>query len=331
MVATTAATSAAPSGLAAVQGVVFDVQRYSLHDGPGVRTNVFLKGCPLRCPWCANPESQTRQPEPMLRKAQCIDCGLFTAGDDHSGESDASASCIASWPAWQKAQGNGSTRADVDARISGRVAVCPTGALSWAGAWRTAGEVLAEVLRDRMFYGAGGGLTLTGGEPTMQPDFCQALLHLARDAGLTTAMETCGFAPWAVFERLLPSLDVVLFDVKHIDAERHRQTTGMDNAIILENLRRISAAGSQVRIRVPLIPGFNATTGDVASIAAFVCGLPKPVLGVDLLPYHSMGKAKYAALGREYPWQHHGRLSDAAVQELATTVKAHGILVTVGG
>ncbi len=330
MAATSAATSAAPSGLAAVQGVVFDVQRYSLHDGPGVRTNIFLKGCPLRCPWCANPESQTRQPEPMLRKSQCIDCGLFAAENEASAGSNAS-SCTACWPAWQQAQGNGSIRADIDARISGRVAICPTGALSWAGSWRTAGEVLAEVLRDRMFYGAGGGLTLTGGEPTMQPDFCQALLVLAQDAGLTTAMETCGHTPWVVLERLLPYLDVVLFDVKHIDAERHRQTTGMDNALILENLRRISAAGSQVRVRVPLIPGFNATTGDVAAIAAFVRGLPRPVQGVDLLPYHSMGKAKYAALGREYPWLNHKRLSDAAVQELASTVTAYGLSVTVGG
>ncbi len=316
-----AVTPAASSGLAAVQGVVFDVQRYSLHDGPGVRTNVFLKGCPLHCPWCANPESQARQPEPMLRAAHCIDCDLF------SSEGEASVPCTACWPAWQQAHHNGSTRADIDARV----AVCPTGALTWVGVRHTAGEVVAEVMRDRVFYGAGGGLTLTGGEPAMQPEFCQALLVLAKQSGLATAMETCGYAPWAVFERLLPYLDVVLFDVKHVDAERHRQTTGMDNVLIFENLRRISAMGAQVRIRVPLIPGFNATTADVAAIADFVCGLPAPVQGVDLLPYHSMGKAKYAALGREYPWLDHERLSDAAVQELASTMAAHGLPVTVGG
>lgn len=325
------AVTAPPAGLAAVEGVVFDVQRYSLHDGPGVRTNVFLKGCPLRCPWCANPESQARQPEPMLRRGQCIDCGLFFAEDDASGGSDGYASCVSCWPAWQQARQNGSSHAEVDANISARIAICPTGALTWAGARRTAGEVLAEVMRDRMFYGAGGGMTLTGGEPTMQPEFCHALLQLAKDAGLATAMETCGFASWAVFERLLPHLDVVLFDVKHMDPERHRQATGMGNTLILENLRRISAAGSRIRIRVPLIPGFNATAGDVAAIAAFVRDLPVAVLGVDLLPYHSMGKAKYAALGRDYPWQDHRRLSDAAVQQFAATVTAHGLPVTVGG
>ena len=208
-----AVTPAASSGLAAVQGVVFDVQRYSLHDGPGVRTNVFLKGCPLHCPWCANPESQARQPEPMLRAAHCIDCDLF------SSEGEASVPCTACWPAWQQAHHNGSTRADIDARV----AVWPPGALTWVGVRPTAREVVAEVMRARVFYGAGGGLTLTGGEPAMQPEFCQALLVLAKQSGLATAMETCGYAPWAVFERLLPYLDVVLFDVKHVDAERHRQ------------------------------------------------------------------------------------------------------------
>lgn len=305
---------------AAVIGSVFDVQRYSLHDGPGLRTNVFIKGCPLRCQWCANPESQALSPEPMLRAANCIDCGLFTQA------------CSLCWSEWQ-----GSRRTPtVVAQIDDRAAICPTGALSWVGERRTAGDIIAEVLRDRPFYGRGGGLTLTGGEPTMQPDFCEALLRLAKSAGaegspISTAMETCGHAPWAVFARLLPLLDTVLFDLKHIDPARHRQFTGMDNALILDNLRQIVAAGAAVRVRVPLIPGFNAMAGDIADIAAFVRALPRAVQGVDLLPYHSMGRVKYAALGRDYPWRNHKRLSHHEIEQLAAIAAAHDLPVTVGG
>ena len=308
---------------ALVAGVVFDVQRHSLHDGPGLRTNVFLKGCPLRCEWCANPESQAMQPEPMLRAGHCIDCGLFAE------------SCRACSPAWQGPRRSAAVVAEIDERV----ALCPTGALTWVGARRTAGEVMAAVLRDRPFYGQGGGMTLTGGEPTMQPGFCEALLRLAKQTGVSTAIETCGRAPWATFARLLPFLDTVLFDIKHIDCDRHRQFTGMDNALILANLRRIVAARAMgrrsasggVRVRVPLIPGFNAEPAAIAAIAAFVAALPGPVQGVDLLPYHSLGRAKYAALGREYPWRGHQRLSQPEIDPLAAIVAGYGLPVTVGG
>ncbi len=298
-----------------VKGVVFDVQRHSLHDGPGLRTNVFLKGCPLRCQWCANPESQALPPEPMLRASHCIDCGLFAE------------SCRVCWPEWQ---GQRRTPA-AEAQIEDRVAICPTGALSWVGTRRTAGEIMAAVVRDRPFYGQGGGLTLTGGEPTLQPDFCEALLRLAWHAGVSTAIETCGHALWPVFERLLPFLDTVLYDIKHIDRDRHRQFTGVDNGLILENLRRIVAAGATVRVRVPLIPGFNADPDAIAAIAAFVVALPDAVQGVDLLPYHSMGRTKYAALGREYPWRGHKSLSPDEIQRLVAIVANQGLPVTVGG
>lgn len=299
-----------------VRGVVFNIQRMSMHDGPGVRTNVFLKGCPLRCEWCANPESQQMQPELMLRAGNCIDCGQFAEP------------CTACLPAWQaERRRSAETTAAIDARIH----LCPTGALSWVGAWRTAGAVMAEVRRDRPFYGDGGGLTLTGGEPTMQPAFCAALLRLARAEGIATAMETCGHTQWDVFAELLPLLDVVLFDVKQIDPVRHLQHTGLGNALILANLRRIVAAGATVRVRVPLIPGFNATADDVMALTAFVRTLPEPVQAIDLLPYHTLGKAKYAALGRDYPWQEQPRLTGQQVDDLAAIVAAHGIPVTIGG
>ena len=301
--------------LSSVRGVVFDVQRYSVHDGPGLRTNVFLKGCALRCGWCANPESQHAQPEPALRVKDCIECGQFESP------------CAACWAGWQ------SNRADaaVQFELTARTAVCPTGALYWTGASRTAGDVFAEVLRDRPFYGDGGGLTLTGGEPTMQPAFSAALLQLARDAGIATAMETCGHTQWAVYERLAPLLDMVLFDIKHMDPVIHQAYTGMDNRLILANVRQLVAQGTPVRIRIPLIPGFNATPAALGAILDFVGSLPGPVLGVDLLPYHTLGKAKYAALGREYPWRDHARLLDGEVKQLAQLAASTGLKVTVGG
>lgn len=301
----------------AVRGIVFNVQRYSLHDGPGVRTNVFLKGCPLRCQWCANPESQQLQPELALSEHNCIACGQFETA------------CTACWAARKPVQPNVSEPWELD--LAERVEICPTGALHWIGAWRTAGDVMQEVRRDRPFYGDGGGMTITGGEPTMQPAMCEALLQLARDEGIATAMETCGHTQWAVFERLAPLLDTVLFDLKHVDPAIHRQYTGMDNALILDNLRRLVAMGVRVRVRVPLIPGFNAAPEHVSAIAEYVQQLPGPVAGLDLLPYHALGRAKYAALGRDYPWQSHSRLPASTIEAFAAIIRAHALPVTVGG
>jgi pyruvate formate lyase activating enzyme len=212
-----------------------------------------------------------------------------------------------------------------------RVDLCPTGALHWIGQWRTAGEIMAEVRRDRPFYGQLGGLTLTGGEPTMQPDMCEALLWLAKQDEIATAMETCGHTQWSLFKRLLPWLDIVLYDVKHLDPAVHLQHTGFDNALVLDNLKKLTAAGATVRVRIPLVPGFNAQPETVAAIAEYVRQLPGPVAGFDLLPYHTLGKAKYAALGRAYPWEGHARLSKAEVNACAAAVRAQGLPVTIGG
>jgi len=295
--------------------VVFDVQRYSLHDGPGVRTNVFLKGCPLRCGWCANPESQRPQPELALSEHNCITCGSFATP------------CPVGWQARKTAAAG----QPIELELAGRVDTCPTGAIHWMGAWRSAGDVMAEVRRDRPFYGTAGGLTLTGGEPTQQPAMCEALLRLAKADGIATAMETCGHTQWVVFERLLPDLDMVLFDLKHVDAATHLQHTGMDNTLILDNLRRLTAAGAPLRVRIPIIPGFNATPAAVAAMAEFVRELPGLVLGVDLLPYHTLGKAKYAALGRDYPWHDQPRLADDEIVALAAIIRSAGLPLTIGG
>ena len=210
-------TSAERERLEQVQGVIFDIQRYSLHDGPGLRTNVFLSGCPLRCGWCSNPESQKLQPEIALFARNCIACGQF-------GEA-----CPGSW---QEDLQDGWTKA-LEEKYNARSTLCPTEAIRWIGARRTAADVMQEVLRDLPFYEDGGGMTLTGGEPTMQPRMAEALLRLAKADGISTAMETCGFTQWKVFEYLLPYLDHILFDLKHVDSDIHRAFTGVDNEQIL--------------------------------------------------------------------------------------------------
>jgi pyruvate formate lyase activating enzyme len=296
-----------------VEGIVFDVQRYSLHDGPGLRTNVFLKGCPLSCAWCANPESQRLQPELALYAHNCITCGQFHQR------------CPTGW------QGTQGWSAEQVAEYGARAEVCPTGAVHWIGRRRTAGEVMAEVRRDLPFYEGGGGMTLTGGEATMQPEMALALLRLARAELINTALETAGHTRWPVLASLAPYLNTFLFDLKHTDAEVHRALTGVSNDLILENLWRLVACGAPVILRIPLIPGFNATPETVRAMAAFVGALPGRVLGIDVLPYHTLGKAKYRALGRDYTWAEQPRLRDDEVAAFVSILEQTGYRVTVGG
>ncbi|NLE77431.1 MAG: glycyl-radical enzyme activating protein [Chloroflexi bacterium] len=299
--------------LEAVQGVVFDVQRYCLHDGPGLRTSVFFKGCPLQCAWCSNPESQRAEPELALFPALCIACGQFA---------DA---CPEGWV--DPAVSNGRRLA-----VYGpRAARCPARAVRWIGQVRAAGDLLAEVRRDTAFYEGVGGLTLTGGEPTLQQALAGALLRLARAEGLSTAMETCGYAPWPTLEGLLPYLDSLLFDLKHVDSRAHRTATDVGNECILQNLRWLAAAGAPLRVRVPLIPAFNTDDATLTAMADWIVSLPGLPPPVDLLPYHTWGQAKYAALGRPYPWAQQLPLDDEMVARSAAVFRRRGLQVSVGG
>lgn len=296
-----------------VEGIIFDIQRYSLHDGPGLRTNVFLKGCPLRCGWCANPESQNPQPELALFAHNCITCGQFIEA------------CPLGWGSHIQ---TGWT-AELRQKYGQRVEICPTEAMREIGQRRTAGEIMAQVQRDAPFYEDGGGMTVTGGEPTIQPCLVEALLRLAKAEYISTAIETCGHTTWAVWERLLPYLDTILFDLKHMDSAIHRAFTGAGNELILENIRCMAGLDAPVTIRVPLIPGFNADPVSMSAIATFVreVGLTR----LDLLPYHTMGRAKYEALGKDYPWARQPRQSESEVAELAELVESFGLEVTIGG
>lgn len=313
--------------LESVEGIIFDIQRYSVHDGPGLRTNVFFKGCPLRCAWCANPESQTMQPELAVFAVNCIHCGQFEEP------------CPDGWLIQDDVTWKWGVQDDYETRAR----LCPAGGVRWIGERRTAGSVLDEVRRDAPFYEGGGGMTLSGGEPALQPAFAEALLRLARDECINTAIETCGQVPWPNLERLAPYLDTFLFDVKHLDSATHRAFTGAGNELILENLRRLAALAASeavgtdatpvpsVIVRVPLIPGFNASAESLRAIGRFVAGLPGPIRQVDILPYHTLGRAKYAALAKPYPWDGHQHLSDEEVEALAGELRAMGLMVTVGG
>jgi len=265
--------------------MIFNIQRYAIHDGPGIRTTVFLKGCPLKCFWCQNPESQRRQPEIFLNKDDCSLCGM----------------CVSVCPTGASSLLEGSSTIDRNkCKGCGKCTeVCPNEARRLVGKLVTVNEVMQEVLRDRKFYqNSGGGVTLSGGEPATQPEFALALLQSCKHEGLHTILDTCGHAPWVTLEKLLKYTDLVLYDIKHVDPVKHREAMGVSNKLILENARRI-AGHKAVRIRVPLVPGFNDSVEDIRAIVKFA----RSELGavdIDLLPYNNLAGSKYARLERDY-------------------------------
>ena len=298
------------------RGIVFDIQRYSLHDGPGLRTNVFLKGCGLACRWCSNPEAKQPQPQIAFFERTC-----FLCGDCLPVCSEAAIAIHDGTITWDPLKCN---------QCGLCAQVCLAHAFTLVGSEMTAGAVVAEVLRDAAFYSEHGGLTLTGGEPTLQPDFAEAILRLAKAEGLHSAIETCGAVRWQNIDRLLPYLDLVLYDLKHIDPQAHERFTGASNAIILENLRRASQVGTNLIVRVPLIPGFNADRQSLAAIAEFVRSL-ETVREVHVLAYHTLGRSKYRALGLPYELEQHPPMKLEEANHWASIFSEYGFEVLVGG
>ncbi|MDK2822019.1 MAG: pyruvate formate lyase activating enzyme [Clostridia bacterium] len=266
-------------------GVVFNIQYYSIHDGSGIRTLVFLKGCPLRCEWCSNPESQSLKPEVIVLVNRCIGCG----------------NCI-------KICSEQAIVNTIEGNIINRnkciacgkcTEVCNAGALQIKGKFYTVDDLLEQVMEDAIFYEySGGGITLSGGEPFFQADFTYSLLRTCKESRLNTAVETCGFVPYETIERCLPYLDSILYDIKHLDTDIHKQFTGADNLIILENVRKLAKTDVNLIIRVPVIPGINDSNNNLIRTAEFVKELGLKEL--YLLPYHSLGVRKYSQLGRKY-------------------------------
>lgn len=255
------------------RGVVSEIQRFSVHDGPGIRTLVFLKGCPLRCKWCCNPENLTRVPQYMT--------------------------------------------------VQGKKKLI--------GKEMTVEEVMQEIRKDMIYYRhSKGGLTISGGEVLMQPEFAGALLKACKSEGISTAIETTAYAEYSVIEKLLPWLDVALCDIKHVDEQKHIAYTGRSNKIILENIRKIAMSDTELVIRVPVIPGFNNTEKEITMISLYAASMPG-VKRLHLLPYHRLGESKYEGLGKEYEMKGIEPMNSADMEKLLETAKKSGLACQIGG
>lgn len=278
-------------------GKIFDIQRISVHDGPGIRTTVFLKGCPLRCKWCHNPEGLNGRIQLKYLDEKCILCQwckMVCGNKVHTfGENthliDFSA-CIACGKC---------------------VAECPSTALELVGEEISPSKLVSQVCEDKVFFGQEGGLTLSGGEPMLQPEFVYEIFCEAKKAGLHTCLDTSGYAKWEKYERVLPVTDCFLYDVKAYSADIHRKATGVDNQIIKGNLRKLCRYEKPVYIRTPVVNGYNATLDEMQKIADFLKGLP--IVGITLMPYHTLGQSKYCMLGIK---KYEGILTAPAEEEM---------------
>ena len=269
-----------------MDGIVYNIQRMSTKDGPGLRTTVFLKGCPLHCSWCSNPESQSFKPQLMFFSNLCVGCGacericpngaVVKIGDVYNRDRSICMDCGLC------------------------VESCPSKAREMSGKRMTVEEVMRVVDSDSLFYdNSGGGVTFGGGEPTSGGQFFLDLVQTAHDEGLHVTVDTCGFCPEDRFDKTIGLADLFLFDCKHMDPEQHKKLTGQDNALILRNLEAALASSTEVRVRMPLMPGLNDSDENLAAMAAFLGRFGRRQ--VEIMPCHAFGKSKYAALGKPYP------------------------------
>jgi pyruvate formate lyase activating enzyme len=301
-----------------IQGFVFNIQHYSIHDGPGIRTTVFTKGCPLTCVWCQNPESQSIAPQLFFTSEKCTGCGA----------------CAAVCPenAITIVDGKSRTSRLLCKGVGQCAAICPNEARNIMGKKMSAGEVFKDVNADAVFYKrSGGGVTISGGEPLSQPDFTRAIIKLCKAAGLSTALDTSGYAGWDMFKNVLQYVDVVLYDFKHLDPAAHKKLTGVSNELILENATKIISEFPDITFvaRIPVVPSRNDDKENIIHTARFIKELGTPIK-VHLLPYHRLGETKYERL--EKP----GTLkitppTEAHMEDLRRLVESLGLTAVIGG
>ena len=301
------------------KALIFNIQKYNLYDGPGIRTLVFFKGCPLRCLWCSNPEGQVRAYQILFKKDRCVNCGA----------------CAAVCPAGVHVMADSRHEIRREVECVGCRAcekACTQTALSISGEYRTISEIMEVIEEDRPFYqSSGGGVTLGGGEVLMQPEAAVNLLTTCKERGINTAIETCGYARAEVVRRAAEVTDLFLFDVKHMNSDRHYQLTGVRNELILENLRWLLENRCNVKVRVPLLRGVNDSESDIEAMVRFLAPYKdhRNCKGIDRLPYHKMGVNKYAQLGREYPMPGDPALDEAGLARVEDIIRRYDFPVTV--
>lgn len=301
-------------------GLLLDIDKFASHDGPGIRTTVFLKGCPVSCVWCHSPESRLNRPELIYQNARCTACWL----------------CLEVCPqqALSKGFSAGKPVAVLDRSLCetcGKcVEVCYPGALKMVGTEVTVGDLVAQVEKDIPFFrSSGGGVTLSGGEPSQQAKFAYNFLKACQEKGIHTALETTGYAKWEVMAALAEVTDLFLFDVKFIDPDSHLQFTGVPNKIILDNLQKLVEIGNKIHVRVPCISGVNDSPTQIRAIARFAAGAG--LSQMVLLPYNGGAGAKYEWLGRDFDLSDRETQSDETINELAEICRQEGLKVQIGG
>ncbi len=313
-----------------IVGRLYDIQGFSVQDGPGIRTTAFLKGCPLRCPWCHSPESQAFYPQLSWVSMRCQGTALC--------ESRCLAACTkgALEPGEEREDPKTGemlrlihVKRDKCTNCGDCAKVCYPRALYLCGEDYTVEKLAARLLQDKKFFTrSGGGITVSGGEALSQPEFTVAILKRMKAEGVHTALDTTGFAPWEVLERTTPYTDLYLYDLKHMDSEKHRQTVGVPNERILENAKRLAAAGKKMQIRIPVIPLFNNDEGNIRATAAFCRELGEAVTVVQLLPYHNLGVAKYLRIS-DKPAIEATPPSEEQLQRLKGIMEEYGLPVTI--
>lgn len=297
-------------------GIIFNIQKYSIHDGPGIRTTVFFKGCPLKCWWCHNPESQNLKHEIMFFEERCTVCGR----------------CIKKCP--EGAIKINHVFPEIDkfkCTLCGKCTdFCPNNAREQVGKNITSDELIEEIAKDEVFYEeSGGGATFSGGEPLAQADFLDDILTKCKDRGIHTAVDTSGYAPWKSFERIADKVDLFLYDIKLMDNKNHKKYIGVENTLIIENLKKLSSMGCNIYLRMPIIKGINDNREHIDNTIKLLSNVN--VEQVNLLPYHKIGMDKYKRLRMNYKLSGMEKPSSEEMEKISQQFKRHGIKIKIGG